>query len=67
LLDKKIKEIQELEAEKQRLLDRMRAIEQLRGNRLLIVRFFDELLNNLPKGVSIVSISQKGQVVTIIW
>ncbi|MEO1926137.1 MAG: pilus assembly protein PilN, partial [Gammaproteobacteria bacterium] len=36
-VDKKIKEIKELEKEKERLLSRMRAIEQLQGNRPLIV------------------------------
>lgn len=65
LLDKKIKEIEDLEKEKQRLLDRMRAIEQLQGNRPLIVRFFDELINSLPDGVSIKSIAQNGQNITI--
>ena len=65
ILDKKIKQIKDLEKEKQRLLDRMRAIEQLQGNRPLIVRFFDELVKNLPDGVSINSISQKGQNITI--
>ena len=64
-LDKKIKEIQDLEKEKQRLLDRMRAIEQLQGNRPLIVRFFDELITNLPDGVSIKSIVQQNQNITI--
>ncbi|MCZ6525184.1 MAG: PilN domain-containing protein [Gammaproteobacteria bacterium] len=65
LLDEKIKEIQELEKEKQRLLDRMRAIEQLQGNRPLIVRFFDELITSLPEGVSVKKITQRGQNVTI--
>jgi type IV pilus assembly protein PilN len=64
-LDKKIKEIEDLEREKQRLLDRMRAIEQLQGNRPLIVRFFDELINSLPDGVSVKTIVQQGQNVTI--
>ena len=64
-LDKRIKEIQDLEKEKQRLLDRMRAIEQLQGNRPLIVRFFDELINDLPDGVSIKSIVQQNQNITI--
>ncbi|MFQ5659376.1 MAG: PilN domain-containing protein [Gammaproteobacteria bacterium] len=66
LLEKKIVEIKELEKEKQRLLDRMRAIEQLQGNRPLIVRFFDELISSLPEGVSVTSITQKGQSVTIV-
>ena len=65
LLDKKIKEIQELEREKQRLLDRMRAIEQLQGNRPLIVHFFDELIDSLPEGVSVANVSQKGTIITI--
>lgn len=64
-LDKKIEEISQLEKEKQRLLDRMRAIEQLQGNRPLIVRFFDELVNSLPEGVSVLKLSQQGTNVTI--
>lgn len=64
-LDKKIEQIKELEKEKQRLLDRMRAIEQLQGNRPLIVRFFDELINSLPEGVSVISVNQKGNDITI--
>ncbi len=66
LVDRKIEEIQELEQEKQRLLDRMRAIEKLQGDRPLIVRFFDELITSLPDGVSVKSISQKGTDITIV-
>ena len=65
LLDKKIEEIRELEKEKQSLLDRMRAIEQLQGNRPLIVHLFDELISSLPDGVSVKSISQNGYDITI--
>lgn len=65
-LDEEIAEIQQLEEEKQRLLDRMRAIEQLQGNRPLIVRFFDELITSLPEGVSVNSIAQNGQNITIV-
>jgi len=64
-LDKKIKEIDDLEREKQRLLDRMLAIQQLQGNRPLIVRFFDELITSLPEGVSVTSIAQNGSNITI--
>ena len=64
-LDKKIEEIKELENEKTRLLARMRAIEQLQGNRPLIVRFFDELVGSLPEGVSVTDISQSGSSITI--
>ncbi|MGB1799263.1 MAG: PilN domain-containing protein [Gammaproteobacteria bacterium] len=65
VVDKKIKEIKELEKEKERLLSRMRAIEQLQGNRPLIVRFFDELIESLPEGMSITSISQKGTGISV--
>ena len=64
-LDKKIAEIKQLEKEKQRLKARIEAIEQLQGNRPLIVRLFDEMVTSLPEGVSIVSVKQKGNVITI--
>ena len=65
VIDKRIEEIRELEAEKQRLLDRMRAIEQLQTNRPLVVRFFDALVDSLPEGVSVLQVSQTGNNVTI--
>ncbi len=65
ILDKKIEEIQRLEREKQRLLDRMRAIERLQRNRPLIVRFFDELINSLPDGVSVTAVNQNNNSITI--
>ncbi len=64
-VDEKIKEIKELEKEKERLLSRMRAIEQLQGNRPLIVRFFDELVNSLPEGVTVSDVTQRGGNITI--
>lgn len=64
-LDEKIKEIEDLEREKERLLARMRAIEQLQTNRPLIVRLFDELVNNLPEGVSVTKVDQQGKNITI--
>ena len=60
VVDKKIKELKALEKEKRRLLSRMRAIEQLQGNRPLIVRLFDEIITALPEGMTITSIEQKG-------
>ena len=65
VVDKKIKEIKKLEKEKDRLLSRMRAIEQLQGNRPLIVRLFDELLLSLPEGMTLTSVEQKGTNITI--
>ncbi len=64
-LDKKIKEIKAIEKEKQRLSARIEAIEQLQGNRPLIVRLFDELVTSLPEGVSLVSVKQSGKAITL--
>ena len=65
LIDKKIEEIEKLGREKERLLARMRAIEQLQGNRPLIVRLFDEIVTSLPEGVTVSSIQQQEQSITI--
>ena len=64
-VDKKIKEIRELEKEKERLLSRMRAIEELQGNRPLIVRFFDELVHSIPDGVTLLEVKQEGKKITV--
>ncbi len=64
-LDERIKEIEALEREKERLLARMRAIEQLQTNRPLIVRLFDEMVRSLPEGVSLTSVKQEGANITI--
>ena len=50
-LDKQIAEISELKKKKEELLARMRVIQQLQGNRPVIVRVFDELVRTLSKGV----------------
>lgn len=50
-LDERIKEIEELKRQRERLLERLNAIQQLQGNRPVIVRNFDELVRVLPDGV----------------
>lgn len=65
LLDKKIRRIKEIEKEKERLLSRMRAIEQLQTSRPIIVHLFDELVTTLPEGVFLESITQKGANITV--
>ena len=65
-LDEKIEKIKRLEKEKQRLKARINAIEQLQGNRPLIVRLFDELVTSLPEGVSVVTVKQAGVAITIV-
>lgn len=65
-MDKKIKEIEELEKVKANLLARMKVIEELQASRAAMVHFFDEILNTLPEGVYIKSLKQTGAAVTIL-
>jgi type IV pilus assembly protein PilN len=64
-MDKKIKEIQELERVRANLLARMRVIEELQASRSASVHFFDELVNTLPEGVNLTGFKQQGGNVTI--
>lgn len=64
-MDKKIKEIEELEKVKANLLARMKVIEELQASRTAMVHFFDEIVKTLPDGVYIKSLKQQGANVTI--
>jgi len=65
LLDGRIKEIEQLQARRTQLLDRMKIIQDLQGNRPIIVRVFDELVRTMPDGVYFTSVNMKGAVVNI--
>ncbi len=58
-LDKKIKEIKDLDREKERLLARMNIIQKLQSSRPEIVHMFDALVKTLPEGVYYKKITQK--------
>lgn len=64
-LDRKISEINQLRAKRERLLERLNAIQQLQGDRPVIVRSFDELVRVLPDGVHYSSLTRSGEVITI--
>ncbi|MFT6029176.1 MAG: type IV pilus assembly protein PilN [Oleiphilaceae bacterium] len=64
-LDKKIKEIKELTTERQRLLDRMKVIQDLQGTRPIIVRVMDELVRSLPDGLYYESLIRNGDEISI--
>ena len=57
-LNKEIKEIDELQAQKDALLARMNIIQSLQGTRPLVVHLFDELVRTLPDGVYTKKITQ---------
>ena len=60
-LDKKIREIRELEKTKANLIARMNIIQRLQESRPEIVHLFDELVNTLPDGVVLEKVAQNGR------
>lgn len=50
-LEAQIKEIQELKKKRERLVERMNVIQDLQGNRPVIVHMFDQLAKTIPDGV----------------
>lgn len=64
-VEKKIKEIENLDKQKEQLIARMQVIEQLQQNRPAIVHLFDEIAKILPEGLYIEDLTQKGVNITI--
>ncbi|GMG85902.1 PilN domain-containing protein [Biformimicrobium ophioploci] len=58
VLDKQVAEIKDLKKRKQELLDRMRVIQELQGNRPLAVRYFDELVRAAPEGLWLTNVKR---------
>jgi type IV pilus assembly protein PilN len=50
-LDEQVAEIRELHRRRNQLLDRMQVIQELQGNRPVIVRVMDQFVRTLPDGV----------------
>ena len=65
ILDKQVKEIQELKRKREELISRMRVIQDLQGTRPIIVRYFDEFVRAVPDGVFVLSMVRKGQTITL--
>lgn len=64
-VDKRIKEVASLEAEKVRLLARMNIIQELQASRPQVVHVFDELVRTIPEGIHLTKAQRKGQVLTL--
>lgn len=64
-LQKEIKEIKDLEAEKSRLLARMNIIQELQRSRPQVVHVFVELVQTLPDGVYLTSIKNTGSQISL--
>lgn len=65
-LDKEIAEIEELKSRIQALLARKQVIETLQSDRAQTVHLLDELVRQMPEGVYLKSISQKGLSVNVL-
>jgi type IV pilus assembly protein PilN len=64
-MDRKIREIEELEKTKARLLARMNVIQTLQGSRPEVVHLFDELVNTIPDGAFLTKVTQINKGVTL--
>ena len=64
-LNKKIKQIKDLEAEKERLLARMQIIQELQSSRPEVVHLMDSLVTTLPEGVYYTNVTQKDRLLTL--
>lgn len=64
-LDKQVAEIRDLQKRRNQLLDRMRVIQELQGNRPIIVRVMDQLVRTVPDGVFYTNLVTKDKKIAI--
>ena len=64
-LDKAVREIRDLQKRRNQLLDRMRVIQELQGNRPIIVRVLDQLVRTVPDGVFYKKLDTRGKKIAI--
>jgi type IV pilus assembly protein PilN len=65
-LDIQIKEIKALRERRQQLVERMKIIQDLQGNRPVIARVFDQLVRTLPDGVYFTGLKMTGSSIAIV-
>lgn len=65
VVDERIKQISELKAHRQQLVERMRIIQDLQGNRQVSGRIFDQLARTLPDGVYFTKVKRLGKTLSI--
>ncbi len=64
-LNKQVEEIKELKQQRGQLIARMKVIQDLQGNRPLIVRIFDDMVRTLPDGVYYTAVERKADVIKL--
>lgn len=65
VLDERIKAIKELKERRAQLLERMKIIQDLQGNRPVIGHVFDQLVRTLPDGVYFTELTRSEKVISI--
>ena len=65
VLDEQVAEIRELQKKRNQLLDRMRVIQELQGNRPIIVRVLDQLVRTVPDGVFYTNLQTRDKNISI--
>jgi len=65
LLDQEVVEIRDLQRKRNQLIERIRVIQALQGNRPVIVRLLDQLVRTVPDGVFYTSLQTKENVVSL--
>jgi type IV pilus assembly protein PilN len=64
-LNKQVEEIRDMQRKRTQLLDRMKVIQELQGNRPIIVRILDQLVRTVPDGVFYTELLAKQRLITI--
>lgn len=65
VLDARVAEIRDLQRRRNQLIDRMRVIQELQGNRPVIVRVLDQLVRTLPDGVFYTEVQARDKLLSI--
>jgi len=65
-LDKQVKEIDELTKRRQSLLDRIKVIQEVQGNRPEIVKLYDEFVRAVPDGVYFTEMDREGESISLV-
>jgi len=65
VVDERIAQISDLKARRQQLVERMRIIQDLQGNRPISGRIFDQLARTLPDGVYFTEVKMIGKTLSI--
>lgn len=64
-LEQQIKEIEDLKKKRESLIERMKVIQDLQGNRPEIVKIFDEMVRTMPDGVFFTHVKSSGDSISM--